>query len=80
MLPPSDREKKNKVGVLPPELFTIEHKDLMTASEKWVKDTASQCMVVTTLIATIVFAAAFTVPGGYDQDKGIPVYVINELS
>ncbi|GKE21832.1 ankyrin repeat-containing domain, PGG domain protein, partial [Tanacetum coccineum] len=43
------------------------------------KGTASQCMVVATLIATIVFAAAFTVPGGYTQsddhkNKGLPVF------
>ncbi|GKE91133.1 ankyrin repeat-containing domain, PGG domain protein [Tanacetum coccineum] len=31
-------------------------------------------MVVAALIATIVFAAAFTVPGGYDQDKGLPLF------
>ncbi|KAL8193053.1 hypothetical protein R6Q57_026957 [Mikania cordata] len=35
-------------------------------------------MVVAALIATIVFAAAFTVPGGYDQNSGpqngIPVF------
>ncbi|GJW89384.1 ankyrin repeat-containing protein [Tanacetum coccineum] len=31
-------------------------------------------MVVATLIATIVFAAAFTIPGGYDQETGIPFF------
>ncbi|KAJ0502208.1 putative ankyrin repeat-containing domain, PGG domain, ankyrin repeat-containing domain superfamily [Helianthus annuus] len=68
------REKKNKDGLTPYELFTKEHKDLMTQGEKWMKHTASQCMVVAALIATIVFAAAFTVPGGYDQDNGIPIF------
>ncbi|GJW88809.1 ankyrin repeat-containing domain, PGG domain protein [Tanacetum coccineum] len=71
MVPPSFREK-NKDGLLPHELFTKEHKDLLSASEKWMKDTASQSMVVAALIATIVFAAAFTIPGGYNQG-GIPV-------
>ncbi|KAF5769029.1 putative PGG domain-containing protein [Helianthus annuus] len=41
---------------------------------KWMKDTASHCMVVATLIATMVFAAAFTIPGGYNQTDGIPVF------
>ncbi|KAJ0702803.1 putative PGG domain-containing protein [Helianthus annuus] len=31
-------------------------------------------MVVAALIATIVFAAAFPVPGGYDQNNGIPIF------
>lgn len=38
------------------------------------KDTSSQCMVGATLIATIVFAAAFTLPGGYNQNSGIPFF------
>ncbi|KAK1410504.1 hypothetical protein QVD17_37041 [Tagetes erecta] len=78
MIPPSYRERKNKDGLTPYELFTNEHKDLVTQGERWMKGTASQCMVVAALIATIVFAAAFTVPGGYsqtnDKDNGIPVF------
>ncbi|XP_071731198.1 uncharacterized protein [Rutidosis leptorrhynchoides] len=78
MIPPSYRERKNKDGLTPHELFTKEHKDLVAQGEKWMKDTASQCMVVAALIATIVFAAAFTVPGGYrqsnDEKNGIPVF------
>ncbi|XP_076881861.1 protein ACCELERATED CELL DEATH 6-like [Bidens hawaiensis] len=73
MLPPSCQEKKNNDGLLPHELFTNEHKDLMIASEKWMKNTASHCMVVAALIATVVFAAAFTVPGGYNNSSGIPI-------
>ncbi|XP_023754188.1 uncharacterized protein LOC111902595 [Lactuca sativa] len=73
MIPPY-RERKNKDGLTPHELFTKEHKDLVKQGEDWMKDTASQCMVVATLIATIVFAAAFTVPGGYNQDNGIPMF------
>nr|GEX38089.1 ankyrin repeat-containing domain, PGG domain protein [Tanacetum cinerariifolium] len=70
MIPPSHRERKNNDGFAPRELFTMEHQDLIEQGEKWMKSTASQCMVVATLIATIVFAAAFTVPGGYDQNDG----------
>ncbi|KAK9062041.1 hypothetical protein SSX86_019225 [Deinandra increscens subsp. villosa] len=78
MIPPSYRERKNKDGLTPYELFTEEHKDLVTQGENWMKGTASQCMVVAALITTIVFAAAFTVPGGYNQtnyqQNGIPVF------
>ncbi|XP_076950683.1 uncharacterized protein LOC143623729 [Bidens hawaiensis] len=62
MIPPTYRERKNNDGLTPHELFTKEHKDLVAQGEKWMKETASQCMVVAALIATIVFAAAFTVP------------------
>lgn len=74
MIPPSYRERKNKDGLTPHELFTKEHKDLLAQGEKWMKETSSQCMVVAALIATIVFAAAFTVPGGYNQTSGIPIF------
>ncbi|PWA54970.1 ankyrin repeat-containing domain, PGG domain protein [Artemisia annua] len=79
MIPPSYRERKNKDGLTPHELFTKEHKDLVAKGEEWMKGTASHCMVVAALIATIVFAAAFTVPGGYSQGGpgqtlGIPIF------
>ena len=74
MIPPSYRDRKNKDGLTPYELFTLEHKELVKLGESWMKETANQCMVVAALIATIVFAAAFTVPGGYDQTHGIPFF------
>ncbi|PWA68467.1 ankyrin repeat-containing domain, PGG domain protein [Artemisia annua] len=74
IMPPTYRLKKNKDGLTPRELFTEEHQHLMIKGEEWMKSTASQCMVVATLIATIVFAAAFTVPGGYNQNNGIPMF------
>nr|XP_043623989.1 uncharacterized protein LOC122595642 [Erigeron canadensis] len=74
MMRPSYREQKNKDGLTPHKLFTKEHATLITEGEKWMKETANQCMVVAALIATIVFAAAFTVPGGYDQNDGLPIY------
>nr|GEX18077.1 ankyrin repeat-containing protein [Tanacetum cinerariifolium] len=74
MIPPSYRERKNKHGQTPHELFTKEHQHLISKGEKWMKETAGQCMVVAALIATIVFAAAFTVPVGYNQNDGIPMF------
>ncbi|KAK1432566.1 hypothetical protein QVD17_09463 [Tagetes erecta] len=74
MVPPSYRERRNKDGLTPHELFTKEHRELVAQGEKWMKNTSTQCMVVAALIATIVFAAAFTVPGGYNQTTGIPIF------
>lgn len=37
------------------------------------KDTADKCMLVSTLIATVLFAAAFTMPGGNDGNTGVPL-------
>uniref|UniRef100_A0A5B6YR97 PGG domain-containing protein n=1 Tax=Davidia involucrata TaxID=16924 RepID=A0A5B6YR97_DAVIN len=72
---PSYREMKNSEGRTPRTLFKEEHKGLVREGEKWMKDTASSCMVVATLIATVMFAAAFTVPGGNDNDTGRPIFL-----
>ncbi|XP_026437577.1 uncharacterized protein LOC113335767 isoform X3 [Papaver somniferum] len=61
-------------------IFTEEHKDLVVKGEKWMKDTSGSCMVVATLIATVAFAAAFTIPGGNISDSnssknGTPVFL-----
>ncbi|CAI0392595.1 unnamed protein product [Linum tenue] len=66
---------KNADGKTPHDLFATEHKKLARDGEKWMKETASSCMVVATLITTMMFAAAFTVPGGNDQDTGMPLHL-----
>ncbi|KAK1556432.1 hypothetical protein Q3G72_004935 [Acer saccharum] len=68
-------EAKNKDGLTPRALFTREHKDLLKEGEEWMKKTAESCMIVATLIATVVFAAAFTVPGGVKGDTGSPNFL-----
>ncbi|XP_010251697.1 PREDICTED: uncharacterized protein LOC104593512 isoform X2 [Nelumbo nucifera] len=61
---PHCKEETNNEGKTPRAAFGEEHMDLVEKGEKWMKDTATSCMIVATLIATVVFAAAFTVPGG----------------
>ncbi|XP_022858912.1 ankyrin repeat-containing protein NPR4-like [Olea europaea var. sylvestris] len=69
-------DMKNKDGKTPRELFSKKHKQLRKDGEKWMKDTSSSCMVVATLIATVAFAAAFTVPGGNNEIR-TPVFLKN---
>jgi len=72
---PKCKEAKNSEDKKPRELFTESHKELVKAGEKWAKDTAGSFTLVATLITTIMFAAAFTVPGGNNQDSGIPLFL-----
>ncbi|XP_061964196.1 ankyrin repeat-containing protein ITN1-like isoform X2 [Populus nigra] len=72
---PRHIEEKNIHGKTPGALFIEQHRDLMKEGEQWMRDTADSCMLVATLIATVVFAAAFTVPGGNLQDIGTPVFL-----
>ncbi|XP_021804961.1 uncharacterized protein LOC110749210 isoform X3 [Prunus avium] len=61
---PYYKEYPNKSLETARELFTKEHKQLAESGEKWLKDTSNSCMLVAALVATVVFAAAFTAPGG----------------
>jgi hypothetical protein len=76
---PRFKEYLNKDDLTPRELFTQNHKDLMKEGEKWMKDTSTSCTVVGALIVTIMFAAAFTVPGGNDQNTGFPMFLNENL-
>ncbi|KAL5568400.1 hypothetical protein UlMin_024975, partial [Ulmus minor] len=69
----------NKDGKRPREVFTENHKDLMIAGETWMKNTSSSCTVVGALIFTIMFTAAFTLPGGQQQDTGFPIFLDKKL-
>ncbi|MFS7965426.1 putative ankyrin repeat-containing domain, PGG domain, ankyrin repeat-containing domain superfamily [Helianthus anomalus] len=73
MIPLHYRSRKNRDGLTPRDLFTKKHKELVAKGEFWMKDTTSQCLVAATLVATITFAANFTLPGGYNT-SGIPVF------
>ncbi|KAM0013645.1 putative ankyrin repeat-containing domain, PGG domain, ankyrin repeat-containing domain superfamily [Helianthus debilis subsp. tardiflorus] len=70
---PSYEEALNKKGKTPRMVFTESHKELLAEGQQWMKDTASSCTVVAALIVTMAFAAAFTVPGG-NQDNGKPLF------
>ncbi|KAK3220203.1 hypothetical protein Dsin_014173 [Dipteronia sinensis] len=72
---PNLREWKNMEDETAKDVFRKEHKELAEQGEKWMKDTADSCMLVSTLIATVLFAAAFTIPGGIINDKGIPIFL-----
>ncbi|KAL5567517.1 hypothetical protein UlMin_024092 [Ulmus minor] len=69
----------NNDGKRAHEVFTENHKDLMIAGEKWMKETSSSCTVVGALIFTIMFTAAFTLPGGQKQDTGFPMFQDKKL-
>ncbi|KAJ0789339.1 hypothetical protein HanPI659440_Chr05g0202431 [Helianthus annuus] len=55
LIPPSYRQRKNIAGETPRDLFAKEHAYLISKGKDWMNN----YMLVATLIATIVFAAAF---------------------
>ncbi|KAF5812973.1 putative ankyrin repeat-containing domain, PGG domain, ankyrin repeat-containing domain superfamily [Helianthus annuus] len=71
---PFELRNLNKYNETPTMVFTKEHLDLMKQGETWMKTTAESCSITTALIVTVVFAAAITVPGGSNQESGIPLF------
>ncbi|KAG7949101.1 hypothetical protein I3843_13G043800 [Carya illinoinensis] len=76
---PLYRNEKNYAGLTPKQVFMQSHKKLIEEGERWMRETASSCTVVGTLIMTIMFAAAFTIPGGNNQDTGLPIFLNRKL-
>ncbi|XP_060213089.1 protein ACCELERATED CELL DEATH 6-like isoform X3 [Lycium barbarum] len=63
----------NKDGKTAEELFTKANATLRSEAKDWLKRTAENCTIVAVLIATVAFAAAYTIPGGPNQSTGYPV-------
>jgi hypothetical protein len=73
------KDVRNDTNMTARELFTHSHKDMMKEGEKWTKEVASACTVIGALITTIMFSAAFTVPGGNNQNTGFPMFIHKRL-
>ncbi|XP_050288408.1 uncharacterized protein LOC126727005 isoform X2 [Quercus robur] len=55
------------------EFFEQTHVELLKEAQEWLKRTSEACSAVAVLIATVAFAAAYTVPGGSNQETGVPI-------
>jgi len=60
------------------ELFQEEHKGQLKLAQEWIEKTSQSCSAVAVLLATVVFAAAYTIPGGSD-DRGFPIFLHNRF-
>ena len=55
------------------ELFAATNEQLHQDAKEWLMRTTQNCTIPSVFIATVAFAAAYTVPGGPNQDIGIPI-------
>jgi hypothetical protein len=79
IVPPSFVEMMNSEELTPSQLFSRDHEVLARRGEEWMKVTANSCMVVASLVATGVFAASFSLPGGNNDEKKSPNYLTHPL-
>ncbi|XP_061952555.1 ankyrin repeat-containing protein ITN1-like [Populus nigra] len=70
------RDKDCKLTAL--ELFQEEHKAQLKLAQEWIEKTSQSCSAVAVLLATVVFAAAYTIPGGSDE-RGFPIFLHNRF-
>ncbi|GLT50510.1 hypothetical protein SLA2020_239930 [Shorea laevis] len=73
MVPASYTIHINKENYTAWELFKEQHKDQLKEAQEWVKNACQSCSAVAVLVATVVFAAAFTAPGGFNE-FGRPIF------
>ncbi|KAM7263012.1 hypothetical protein ACFE04_000695 [Oxalis oulophora] len=72
---PSYKLHRNCDSDQPHQLFSKEHNELKKQGEAWMKENATSCSIVAALIITIMFTAAFTIPGGNNQNTGYPMFL-----
>lgn len=75
---PFQRVQLNHQKKTPKEVFTMEHKKLVQEGEKWMRKTAHSCTTPAALIATVVFAAAITLPSSNNLGtlKGNTAFIV----
>ncbi|KAL9296283.1 hypothetical protein ACSQ67_022179 [Phaseolus vulgaris] len=65
----------DKDGLTAEDVLEMEHREMHKEAKGWIKETAQSCSTVSVLVATVVFAAAYTIPGGTNQNNGTPVFL-----
>ncbi|KAL9992493.1 putative PGG domain, ankyrin repeat-containing domain superfamily [Helianthus debilis subsp. tardiflorus] len=68
-----DTMRLNSKGKTAEQVFFESNNKLRAEAKEWMSENAKNCSIVAVLIATVAFAAAYTVPGGPDSKTGHPV-------
>ncbi|XP_047169552.1 ankyrin repeat-containing protein NPR4-like [Vigna umbellata] len=79
-VPSELRSVRNKKGKRPIDVFYDEHKKLSDEIKESAKGMANSGMVVATLVATVAFAAALTVPGGKKNEWFVVFIITNAIA
>jgi hypothetical protein len=69
---------KNSAWKTPRQIFDKKHEELLKVGKKAMKETSDSCMIVATLISTMVFAAALTIPGASSNITNTPFFSKNQ--
>ncbi|RWR75643.1 Ankyrin repeat-containing domain-containing protein [Cinnamomum micranthum f. kanehirae] len=64
---------RNGEGKTSMEVFEETHEGIIKDGVQWLNSTSQSCSVIAALIASVAYASAATVPGGDNQNNGIPI-------
>lgn len=78
LMPPHYVMHRNKDGITAQDLFKVNHDGQYKEAKEWIQESSESCSTVAVLVATVVFAAAYTVPGG-SNDQGLPNFLHSPL-
>ncbi|KAI9199071.1 hypothetical protein LWI28_026821 [Acer negundo] len=73
IMPSFFTEHRDKNSRTAKEIFNKMHKDQLSDARRWIQETSQSCSAVAVLISTVVFAAAYAVPGGNNDKTGSPI-------
>ncbi|RXH85871.1 hypothetical protein DVH24_016924 [Malus domestica] len=71
---------RNKKDQTAEELFNYQHNGLLGSAQEWVKETAQSCSTVAVLVSTVVFAAAYAIPGGTSDLLCLGSFITQNMS
>ncbi|KAE8686373.1 putative Ankyrin repeat family protein [Hibiscus syriacus] len=78
-VPPHFDLHRNKDNKTADKLFKETHLEQLKTAQEWVKNTSQSCSTVAVLVTAVVFAAAYTAPGGFQSGDGKPVLLEKPL-
>ncbi|KAA0043147.1 hypothetical protein IC582_028843 [Cucumis melo] len=78
-IPPLYNMHHNKMKWTARDFFYKTLEKMLDDAKQWLKKTSESCSVVAVLVATVVFAAAYTVPGGLNTKTGSPVLLTEPI-
>ncbi|XVF71550.1 hypothetical protein PTKIN_Ptkin12aG0047000 [Pterospermum kingtungense] len=78
LLPSHFTMHRNKKNMTAGQMFNDMHLEQLKTAQDWVKNTSQSCSTVAVLVATVVFAAAYTAPGGF-LSNGRPILLEKPL-
>ncbi|XP_061367934.1 uncharacterized protein LOC133310954 [Gastrolobium bilobum] len=72
-MPPNFYARYNNKGQTAKQVFLNTHGQVVKEGRKWLEKTSESCSVIAALVASVAFTTATSIPGGNDENTGMPL-------